>query len=419
VITKKKKSTIQVALLSRYPIKKTKEIQSSYSPRVRNILEAQIEIEGQKLSVFVNHWKSRAYKGVESKRIKEAKALQKRIAKMPKNSTYVILGDLNSDYNAYKSLEKKLNDTRGKTAINDILKTKIGSYLTNERDMARMPWGVHYSLWLELPITQRWSYNFYGRKSSLDHIILPKTLFDAKGLDYVNNSFGVFKPSYLFTKKGYINRWQMKYKKHQGKGYSDHLPVYAYLDNKPYIPEKKARQKQNMREAKIKDLYALQTLSQAVLLKNVRVLFKRGNHAVIKQEALGRGMYLYGCAKGLKEGYRYDLRVESMQRYKGLLELSTAFIVKEIKPHKDMKNYYLSQNDVDKKLRQNEILREVQGLYKDKYFYVNGIKIPIFFKKAKDRPKNNTKLKIHYGHLGYYKSLQLVIYRAKDFAVEE
>jgi len=412
VITKKKTSSVQVALLSHYPIQKSREIKISYSPRARNILETQIEIEGNSLIIFVNHWKSRAYKGLESKRIKEAKALKKRIDSLGHNQAYIILGDLNSDYNSYQSLEKKLDDSKGKTGLNDILKTKIGKYMLEEREMKNVSWGFHYNLWLELPIKERWSYKFYAQKSSPDHILLAKTLFDGKGLDYVNNSFGVFKASYLFTKKGYIKRWRMN----NYQGYSDHLPIYAYLDTKPYIGEKAKGFNQKMLSKNIEYLYKVKNLYQAIELKNVSVLFKRANNAIIKQSPKGRGIYLYGCAKALKEGHTYDLRIESIDNYYGLKEISTAFILRE-KASKSLDEYYLNQKSFSKNLKENEVLKDVEGIYKDNYLYINGIKIAIFFRKSKLKPKNNTKIKIHKAELSFYKSLQIRILRKKDFII--
>ena len=60
----------------------------------------------------------KAYKGYESKRIAYANALQSRIAKTnTKSKEYIILGDFNTDHNAYLTLEEKINDTNGKTAF--------------------------------------------------------------------------------------------------------------------------------------------------------------------------------------------------------------------------------------------------------------------------------------------------------------
>ena len=226
-ITSKNGAVIQVALLSRYPIKKQPDVLVSQSPRVRNILEVDVEIKRHRLKLFVNHWKSKAYRGYESKRIKYANALQERIGRLSSHEAYIVLGDFNSDYNAYLTLDEKNNDTQGKTAFSDVLQTKVEEYEILKADK-----GKHYTLWNELPIPQRWSHKFYGKKSSLDQIVLPPSMFDKKGIDYVNNSFKVFKADYLFTKRGYINRWRYKNGKHQAKGYSDHLPVYAYFDTK-------------------------------------------------------------------------------------------------------------------------------------------------------------------------------------------
>ena len=416
-ITAKKGAPIQVALLSRYPIKKQHDIQVSYSPRVRNILEVEVEIKGVPLTLFVNHWKSKAYKGYESKRIKYAKALQKRITKLSSTTEYIILGDFNSDYNAYLTLDKKLNDTYGRTAFNDVLQTKVGDMLVDEGDMLQAKLGVHYSLWNELPINDRWSHKFYGKKSSLDHIVLPKQMFDGKGIDYVNNSFKVFKAEYLFTKRGYINRWRYKNAKHMAKGYSDHLPVFAYFDTKAYVKEKSHRM--GITTQPIEYLYQVEQLTGQVLLEDVIVILKRGRNAIVKQSLFGRGIMLYGCASNLKEGYKYDLLVEGIKTYKGLKEVTYAY-VREEKGESASLNYYKNAKALlAHTLKQNEVIKNIKGIYKNRYLTMKGQKYPIYFKKRKLTPKNGSKLKIDYAHLGYYKQLQLVIYSKKDFKVLE
>lgn len=412
-ITSKKGAAIQVALLSRYAIKNSKDIEVSNSPRVRNILEADVEVAGQRLKVFVNHWKSKAYKGYESKRIAYAKALQSRIVRLSPSQEYIVLGDFNSDHNAYLTLEEKNNDTEGETGFSDVLQTKVEEY-----EIVKAHRGKHYTLWKELPVEQRWSHKFYGKKSSLDQIVLPQNMFDKKGLDYVNNSFKVFKADYLFTKRGYINRWRCKKGKHKGKGYSDHLPVFAYFDTKPY-QEDSFTKKRKPEERSIAYLYERDVLDTEAILKDVVVVFKRRNHALIKQTEKGRGVLLYGCAGSFKEGYRYDILVESIKTYKGLKEVTTAYVLKK-KGKVSLKTYRHSQNDLlEGNLYQNEVITNSVGIYKNRSFYINGKKFPIFFKNRKLTPKNGTKLKLHYAHLGYYKEIQLVIYSKKDFEILE
>jgi len=416
-ITEKKGAPIQVALLSRYPIKKQHDIQVSYSPKVRNILESEVDVKGHKLTLFVNHWKSKAYKGYESKRIKYAKALQARIMKLARSREYIILGDFNSDYNAYLTLDDKLNDTHGRTAFNDVLQTKVDDVLVDEEDIQNAKQGVHYSLWNELAIGDRWSHKFYAKKSSLDQIVLPRKMFDGKGIDYVNNSFKVFKADYLFTKRGYINRWRYKNAKHMAKGYSDHLPVFAYFDTKPYLKEKS--HKVGILTKPIEYLYQVEVLVGQVLLENVAVVLKRGRNAIVKQSVSGRGVMLYGCAGKLKEGYQYDLLVDGIKTYHGLKEVTHAYVIQK-KNKVSLSNYYKHNKALlAHNLKQNEVIKTLKGVYSNRYLTIDGQKFLIYFKKKKLTPKNGSQLKIDYAHLGYYKKLQLVIYSKKDFTILE
>jgi len=411
-ITHKKGAPIQVALLSKYKIIKQKEIQVSYSPKVRNILEAELSVQGHLLTLFVNHWKSKAYRGYESKRIKYAKALQSRISRLNSSKEYILLGDFNSDYNAYLTLENKLNDTAGKTGFSDVLKTRL-----DEKQISKAKKGEHYSLWYELSLEKRWSHKFYGKKSSLDHIVLPKNMFDGRGIEYVNNSFNVFKKGYLFTKRGYINSWRYKHGKHMAKGYSDHLPIFAYFDTKAYKDDGKNKSKQAAVKTSIAHLYGVESLSRQVRLNDCVVVLKRGRNAVIKQDSKGRGIILYGCASTLKEGHKYDLLIDAIKTYKGLKEITSAYKLKDKgKVNAKMYMYPATKLGI---LKQNEVVTNIVGLYKNRYLYIGDKKIPIYFKKKKLTPKNGSKLKIDYAHLGYYKRIQLVIYTKKDFTIME
>ena len=419
-ITHKKGAPIQVALLSRYPIKREHDIQVSYSPKVRNILEAEVEVHGKPLTLFVNHWKSKAYKGYESKRIKYAKALQARIAKLSSSKEYIILGDFNSDYNAYLTLENKIDDTQGCTAFNDVLKTKMGETLVDEVTIQKAKKGTHYSLWLELPIDERWSHKYYGKKSSLDQIVVPQKMFDGKGIDYVNNSFKVYKADYLFTKRGYINRWQYKNGKHRAKGYSDHLPIFAYFDTVPYKKEKAQKTVKSKVVKNVAYLYTVESLDRQIELKNVLVILKRGNYAVIKQAKHGRGVMVYRCMGKLEEGHRYNLLVEGIKTYRRFKEVTHAYVIKERGIEKNLRPFYAKKENLFKgSLEQNEVIRNLVGIYKNRHLLVGGQKIPIYFKKKKLTPKNGSRLKIDYAHLGYYKKLELVIYSKKDFEILE
>ncbi|MEA3418128.1 MAG: endonuclease/exonuclease/phosphatase family protein [Campylobacterota bacterium] len=411
-ITQKKRTAIHVALLSKYPITKKRELQVNYSDRDRNILEATVDIDEYPLTLFVNHWKAKSRGGKESRRIRSAKVLKKRIDTLPKGSEYVVIGDLNSHYDEHRVIRKNHNDTNGITGINHILKTVENEELVSETKILSDKNGNHYNLWLERPASKRWSHKYYGNKGAVDHIILPQTLFDKRGVDYINNSFGVFKASYLFQKKGWINSWRYKSGKHKGKGYSDHLPVYASFSTEPY---KKEKQK-NVAVKKIEDLYKIEKLDHLARLEGCIVIFKRGNNAVIKQSPKGMAIYLYGAARGLKEGGQYDLTVSEIKEYRGLKEIIGIDRVKkrgEAKPD----DYYLKAGALDSgdPALQNQIFVNLTGIYRKEKLEIDGKQIPIFFKRKKWKPKEGSKIKILYAHLGYYHKPQLVIYGRKDF----
>ena len=411
-ISHTKGSSIQVALLSNYPIKSQRDIEVGY--RVRDILEVDIDLDGTNLKIFVNHFKAKSRDGVESKRVASAKALMSRIMSMPKDREYILLGDFNSDYNEYLNINKKLDDTNGTVAINDTLQTKIEDRLLTKEDMIKNKRGIHYTLWQEITPHNRWSYKFYGKKGSVDNILIGHNMFDGKGIDYINNSFGVYRGSYLFTGKGYINSWEYKNHQHKGRGYSDHLPIYAYFDKKTFEPD---TINSNIPTKDIEYLYTIEKLPSPIYLKDIVVVKKIKNNAIIKQTPKGRGVYLFGCADELEEGYRYDIRVDSITTYYGLKEITQIYIKKR-NSHIDTSPYYLTQKNL-KDIRANEIIKDIEGVYKDGFLYIDGNKIAIHFRKKRDKPKNHTRIKINYAHIGYYNGVNLVIQSKKDFTILE
>lgn len=229
-ITTLKQTTVHTAILSKFPILSSTEIMVNPKDKIRSILDVSLDIKGNKFRIFVNHWKSK--RGPESKRIPYGKALSKLIKKIKPDADYLIVGDLNSNYNEYQSFKKsqKFNNTKGVTAINHFLKTIHHNQMNSFDYFKKAPLQTHYNLWMELPYKQRWSYLFRGRNNSLDHIIIPKSLIDTQGIDYVKNSFKRFMPKYL-VKKRKIFKWKFSkrggIKHHTGQGYSDHLPIVA------------------------------------------------------------------------------------------------------------------------------------------------------------------------------------------------
>jgi len=232
-----KATPVKCAVLSKFPIAEKKEIQV-YNKIARNILKITLDIDGNRLILFINHWKSK--RGPESMRIAYAKKLKREIGKLKEDVDFILIGDFNSNYNEYKTFRNsdRLNDTNGITGINHILRTIKDSQMVNEKILTKQDANNYlYNLWLEVSKRRRWSYNFFGKKGSPDNIIVSKGLYDNKGISYSDNSFNKFQANYLFKRKA-IYRWQRAKRgkgMHLGKGYSDHLPIFACFSTEPFL----------------------------------------------------------------------------------------------------------------------------------------------------------------------------------------
>ena len=409
VVTSRRDTPIQLAFLSRFPIVKSRELRVGHVPGIRPILEIAVKIDGHLLHLFNNHWKSQSRHGKESRRIAYARRLKRRLDALPPYAEYVVLGDFNTALEAYLYLPKRIDDTQGRTGLYDILHTTVAHRPIDEATIRKKNATTQmlYDLWYELPPKRRWSHAFYGRKEALDHILLPHAMFDGKGIDYRNDSFGVFKRPYLFDRRGGVKSWE------NGEGYSDHLPIYAYFDTRPYRPSDSERNIEP-RALSIDALYARERLQRPAVLKNVAVVFKRGRYAVVKEAPQKRGIFVYNAGSGLEEGKRYDLFVEAIGRYKGLKEITKAVPIR-CKGNVALDAYYGSFD----RLRQNEVLRDIVGIYRHGTFMTEKEAVPLYFKNRAIEPPEGSRLKLHYAHVGYYKKIQLVVYSRKDFTILE
>jgi len=132
-------------------------------------------------------------------------------------------------------------------------------------------------------------------------------------------------------------------------------------------------------------------------------------------------IFIYGAAKELKEGERYDLTISELGNYNGLKEALRIESAKQIETL-PMDGYYLRSWDLkeqDPNL-QNQVFVDLEGLYRNEKLEIGGEKIPIHFKRKKFKPQEGVRLKIFFAHLGYYKKrAQLVLYDQSDFEVVE
>ena len=181
----------------------------------RDIIEAELEVEGQPLYVYVNHWKSGASNpNSEPIRVENAKVLRSLIdARLEADSSadIIIAGDLNSHYN-HSALFPNI-----KTGVNDILGS-TGNESFYETDL--------YNLWFELEPEARYSEVWRGRIGTLMHMLITQGLYDDSGICYIDGSFDkLVIPGINADLIGRPIRWHSAGK--TGGGVSDHFPVYA------------------------------------------------------------------------------------------------------------------------------------------------------------------------------------------------
>ncbi|RLA83523.1 MAG: endonuclease [Epsilonproteobacteria bacterium] len=419
---KKETASIGVAILSKYPIKKFKSIEvDNRDIYARDILKTSIIIEGKELIIYINHWRSK--RASESKRIIYATALKRDIDNLPLDTDYIIVGDLNSDYDEYLSFKynRKLNDSYGITGINQILNTTINSNFILKNNINNFDDIVHYNLWLDIDKKNRFSSKFRGDNNTPDHIIISKGLLDSQNISYVDNSFKVFKPKYLYnTKKSKINRWNLT----KNTGYSDHLPIIATFSTnlqkyKFKVDSLKIDNKTTIKQYNIKDLYNIQSVNN-ININNIIVIYKKDNIVIIKRKD-DRAIMIYKPSNKLKLGYSYNIIVDEIDQYNGLKEIKNLSYIKKLSKKVNYKKLYLDGRKIDifDLKYQNEIIKNLRGKYKKGYLYFKHSKysgkIKLYFKFKTKRPKDGDIITISSGHLGIYKSrIQIILYNKND-----
>lgn len=205
------------AVFSKFPIK---DVRSHETPDARDILEATLDIDGHPLVVFVNHWKSRAGDvAAEQARRLNAKTLRERLdALFAENPAVdvVVAGDFNSHYN-----QSKVNPHLGKTAVNDVL----GSQGDEAATAAATGYSL-YNLWHEVPPERRFSDHYDDEWGTLMQMMITPGLYDQRGVQYVDNSFGAVILDGVNT-VGPLKLPRRWTNAGRGAGWSDHFPVAA------------------------------------------------------------------------------------------------------------------------------------------------------------------------------------------------
>ena len=416
-------SAVGLGFLSKIEIKNSSAINVKFTNAVyRPILETTFKLGSVEFKIFNNHWPSK--RASENYRVKYAKALNDRLLELPNDYDYILLGDFNSDYNEFETFKNniKLNQTSGVTGINHILNTTINEKFVTLDDIESYKKRVHYNLWLELDSFNRFSTKFKNQNNTPDNIIVPFALFDGKKLSYVPKSFDVFKPKYLFE-NNQTNRWEIsnngREKIHKGKGFSDHLPIFAKFSIKKSDTHPLINNNLDEKLINISQLYQKEKLIFPITLKDVVVIYKASNSAVIKQKN-DKAIYLFENANDLKLGYSYDIQVNEIYDFFGLKEIKDFNILKENQKNSDFEKLFLDGKTADilKFENQNEIVTNLSGEVIKGYLVFENKKIKLFAKDKAILPNNGEKILIKSGHLAIFKgNMQIIIHQKSDYEV--
>lgn len=210
------KEAIHCAILTRLPIKSTHQ---HHVTGARTIVEAELQVGGETVFVFANHWKSGAGNAqTEPIRIQNAGVARTRIDEILKsdpNANIIFGGDLNSHYN-----QKQRYPFMLKTGIQDALGSQgdAGKLVNGGADL--------YNLWYDVAPAERRSDEFQGEWGTLMHLVISRGLADGKGLDYVGGSFGALILPGLNAHTYPVVPWRWS-GYGPGAGISDHFPVQA------------------------------------------------------------------------------------------------------------------------------------------------------------------------------------------------
>lgn len=206
-------------IFSRFPIRwvRQRPLQSA-----RDLLVVGLDVDGNELIVFNNHWKSGASRlDTEATRIQNAMVvraeLEAVILENP-SADVIVAGDLNCYYNqidVFPELEQ--------SAVNSILESRI-----DEPNWVKDEDHSLYNLWGELPPGQRGSETYRGYWGTLMQMLLSRGLYDYSGVQYVDNSFfRVILPGENTSLSTGEPRAWVNFA--SGTGFSDHLPIAAWF----------------------------------------------------------------------------------------------------------------------------------------------------------------------------------------------
>ena len=170
---------------------------------------------------FVNHWPSRrgGEEASEEKRIQAAKTLRHRVESLlniNQNSNIIIVGDFNDGPTNVSIIEYLKAQPFFCDSIN------VEGY---QEDILTDLFNLSYKSWYD----GEGSYKYKDQWNMIDQIMISKNLLIGNEINYICNTFEVFKPSLMITRTGKFQG--TPFPTYGGSrylgGYSDHFPVAA------------------------------------------------------------------------------------------------------------------------------------------------------------------------------------------------
>jgi hypothetical protein len=183
----------------------------------RDILQVSGTVKGQPLYILVNHWPSRSKGQKETAPLRNAAAdlcrsIVNDIQKVHPDAGIIIMGDFNDD-----PVDESLIDHLK-------IKTSPDSLSTND---------LYDPMW-KLFKDGKGTLEYKGVWNLFDQIIVSSTLMAASSHGYYFSKADVFKKDWLVETGGKYDGYP--FRSYAGTnylgGYSDHLPVYIYLNKK-------------------------------------------------------------------------------------------------------------------------------------------------------------------------------------------
>jgi len=230
----------------------------------------------------------------------------------------------------------------------------------------------------------------------------------------MDNSFDKFDPDYLFDNNK-VFRWQRASRgkgRHLGKGYSDHLPVFAEFTTSPFCFAAQSKAAFSTPELlSIEDLYSVKKRLINVRVHNGVVIYKDRDNAVIKQKN-GRAIYVYKAAKELQHGMAYDLTVTQLNRHYGNFEITGIDDLKPLGRVTNLKAYFIAGKAEDFKNSdmRNEVIEQVKGIYENGWLhYGDNRKIKIYFQNPALKPDNFSSITLSHVRVGYHRHPEIIV----------